>query len=144
MDIDLYLHTDKSECLAIYNSNDDQSWHRFLLNDFEAFLDNELDDLQKIKIRSHGELVGFLGSTIFDEFIFIEWLIVSKPFQNFGFGKSLTRHVVNSARGKIVRVCTPPNNLEFYKRCGFAVVDIIKGAYPDGKDKVRMQYTANT
>lgn len=142
MQIIKYKHAYRENCIKIFKSNLPKFFAHEELQQFEAFLDQSVDQYYVVQIDDR--LIG-CGGIFFDEKndeVGLCWGMVDASYHGQRIGKVLTQFRLDLLKklytGKILKIDTSQHTAGFYEKNGFKIVDILLNGFGEGLDKYVM------
>jgi ribosomal protein S18 acetylase RimI-like enzyme len=143
MQIIKYTSAYRENCISIFKSNLPIFFAHEELQQFEAFLDQAVDQYYVVKID--GRLVGS-GGIFFDEKnneAGLSWGMIDRCYHGQGIGMKLTCYRLDLLKklytDKIIKIETSQHTAGFYKKNGFRILDIVPNGFGEGLDKYIMK-----
>lgn len=138
-----YQTSDRSACLAIFDSNTPEWFAPHEREHFELFLDNGPESYF-VLINRDGIVEGAGGIEVEPErrMAWLTWGMVDPARHRQGLGRLQLEHRLDLLRGipEVDRVCidTSHKTAPFFARFGFVAQRIIPDGYADGLDRHEM------
>ena len=138
-----YLSTDKPKVIELLRKNTPEYFDSSEENDFENYLENEVEDY--FVYEKNSEIIGAGGINYFTEqkLARISWDIIDPNSQRNGIGKELTQYRINhiNRNSKIERIIVRTTQLvyKFYEKMGFELEKVEKDFWAKNYDLYQMK-----
>jgi [ribosomal protein S18]-alanine N-acetyltransferase len=138
-----YSYKDKSKVIELLRKNTPEYFDASEENDFENYLENEVEDYYVFEENS--EIIGAGGINYFTEqkLARISWDIINPKSQGNGIGKKLTQYRVNHLNRnpniESIIVRTTQLVFKFYEKMGFELEKVEKEFWAKDFDLYQMK-----
>ena len=138
-----YSYEDKSKVIELLRKNTPKYFDASEENDFEYYLENEVEDYYVFEENS--EIIGAGGINYFTEqkLARISWDIINPKSQGNGIGKKLTQYRVNHLNRnpniESIIVRTTQLVFKFYEKMGFELEKVEKDFWAKDFDLYQMK-----
>ena len=138
-----YLRTDKPKIIELLRKNTPEYFDSSEENDFENYLENEVEDY--FVYERNSEIIGAGGINYFTEqkIARISWDMIDPNSQGNGIGKELTQYRINhiNRNSKIERIIVRTTQLvyKFYEKMGFELEKVEKDFWAKNYDLYQMK-----
>jgi N-acetylglutamate synthase-like GNAT family acetyltransferase len=138
-----YSYKDKSKVIELLRKNTPEYFDASEENDFENYLENEVEDYYVFEENS--EIIGAGGINYFTEqkLARISWDIINPKSQGNGIGKKLTQYRVNHLNRnpniESIIVRTTQLVFKFYEKMGFELEKVEKDFWAKDFDLYQMK-----
>ena len=138
-----YLRTDKPKIIELLRKNTPEYFDSSEENDFENYLENEVEDY--FVYERNSEIIGAGGVNYFTEqkIARISWDMIDPNSQGNGIGKELTQYRINhiNRNSKIERIIVRTTQLvyKFYEKMGFELEKVEKDFWAKNYDLYQMK-----
>lgn len=138
-----YKHNDKSKIIELLRQNTPEYFDASEENDFENYLNNEIEDYFVYEVNS--KIIGAGGINYFPEerLARISWDMIDPKSQGNGIGKKLTQYRINHLNGNpnidLIIVRTTQLVYKFYEKMGFELEKVEKDFWAKNFDLYQMR-----
>lgn len=138
--IEEYRPSDRSDCLAVFDSNVPRFFGAHEREELRSFLDEPAGTY--LVVRRASSILACGGVARLGEDAVLCWGMVHADFQGQGLGRLLRDHRVAVARRwglRRVRIETSQRTEVFFARAGFVVIERERDGFGAGLDRVTME-----
>ncbi len=142
MDLRPYLPSDRSACLALFDSNVPEFFDPAERAGFESFLDRP--DCRYLAMEHDGAIVGCGGYALDTEagLASLVWGMVRRDSHKLGLGRFLLlfrlREIGKAGGIRMVRLDTSQHAAPFFRKQGFKDTGMVANGYAPGFDRIEM------
>jgi len=142
MDLRPYLQSDRSACLAVFDSNVPEFFDPVERGGFDEFL--KCPDCHYLVMEHDGAIVGCGGYAVEMEegLARLVWGMVRRDSHKLGLGRFLLlfrlREIGKAGGIRIVRLDTSQHAVPFFRKQGFKDTGIVRNGYAPGLDRIEM------
>ncbi|MDO6708605.1 GNAT family N-acetyltransferase [Photobacterium sp. 1_MG-2023] len=137
-----YTAQDKSDCLAVFQSNAAVYFAPSEYEEFAAFLDSFALQVPYYVVIKAGQLIGCGGVSDVQGVSYLCWGMVHRAYHGTGVGSLLAQYRLDLIRDQQcsprVQIDTSQHTQGFYARFGFEITEVVHNGFGEEIDRVTM------